>query len=58
MAKLVVNALLRDGSTKSYVNSQVAFQLRTHGTVLKIQVQVLNSNLGSNVNGIDGGKLG
>ena len=31
--KLVVNALLDDGSTKSYVNSDVAFQLQTHGSV-------------------------
>ena len=31
--KLVVNTLLDDGSTKSYVNSVVAFQLGTNGTV-------------------------
>ena len=40
--KLVVNALLDDGSTKSYVNSDVAFQLQTHGSVQRIQVGVLN----------------
>ena len=43
--KLVVNALLDDGSTKSYVNSDVAFQLGTDGTVQKIQVGVLNGKL-------------
>ena len=32
---LVLNALLDDESTKSYVNSDVAFQLGTHGTVQK-----------------------
>ena len=40
--KLVVNALLDDGNTKSYVNSDVAFQLQTHGSVQRIQVGVLN----------------
>ena len=39
-SKFVVNALLNDGSTKSYLNSDVAFQLGTHGTVQKIQVGV------------------
>ena len=43
--KLVVNALLDDGSTKSYVNSDVAFQLGTDGAVQKIQVGVLNGKL-------------
>ena len=43
--KLVVNALLDDGSTKSYVNSDVAFQLGTDGTVQKIQIGVLNGKL-------------
>ena len=43
--KLVVNALLNDGSTKSYVNSDVAFQLGTDGTVQKIQVGALNGEL-------------
>ena len=43
--KLVVNALLDNGSTKSYVNSNVAFQLGTHGTVQRIQVGVLNGKL-------------
>ena len=41
----MVNALLDDGSTKSYVNSDVAFQLGTQGTVQKIQVEVLNGEL-------------
>ena len=36
--KLVVNALLDDGSTKSYVNSDVAFQLGTDGTVKKYKL--------------------
>ena len=31
--KLVVNALLDDGSTKSFVNPDVAFQLGTDGAV-------------------------
>ena len=43
--KLVVNALLDDGSTKSYVNSDVAFQLQTHGLVQRIQVGVLNGKI-------------
>ena len=43
--ELVVNALLDDGSTKSYVNSDVAFRLSTHGTVQIIQVEVLNGKL-------------
>ena len=43
--KLVVNALLDDGSTKSYVNSDVAFQLGSHGSVQRIQVGVLNGKL-------------
>ena len=43
--KLVINALLNDGSTKSYVNSDVAFQMGAHGTVKKIQVGVLNGKL-------------
>ena len=43
--KLVVNALLDDGSTKSYVNADVAFQLGTQGTVQRIQVGVLNGKL-------------
>ena len=43
--KLVVNALLNDESIKSYLNSDVAFQLGTHGTVQKIQVGVLNGKL-------------
>ena len=43
--KLVVNALLYDGSTKSYVNSDVAFQLQTHGSVQPIQVGVLNGKI-------------
>ena len=43
--KLVVNALLDDGSTKSYVNSDVAFQLQTHGSVQRIQVGVLNGKI-------------
>ena len=43
--KLVVNTLLEDGSTKSYVNSDVTFQLGTHGTVQKTQVGVLNGKL-------------
>ena len=43
--KLVVNAVLDDGSTKSYVNFDDAFQLGTHSTVQKIQVGVLNSKL-------------
>ena len=43
--KLVVNALLDDGSTKSYVNSDVAFQLQTHGSVQRIQVGVLNGKV-------------
>ena len=41
----MVNALLDDGSTKSYVNSDVAFQFGTHGTVEKIQVGVLNDKM-------------
>ena len=41
----MVNALLDDGSTKSYVNSDVAFQLGTDGAVQKIQVGVLNGKL-------------
>ena len=43
----MVNALLDDGSTKSYVNSGVAFQLDTHGAVQKIQVGVLNGKMGT-----------
>ena len=43
--KLVVNALLDDGSTKSYVNSDVAFQLGSHGSVQRIQDGVLNGKL-------------
>ena len=43
--KLVVNALLNDGSTKKYVNCDVVFQLGNHGTVQKIQAGVLNGNL-------------
>ena len=41
----MINALLDDGSTKSYVNSDVAFQLGTQVTVQKIQVGVLNGKL-------------
>ena len=41
----MVNALLNDGSTKSYVNSDVDFQLGTRSTVQKIQVGVLNVKL-------------
>ena len=41
----MINALLNDGSTKSYVNSDVAFQMGAHGTVKKIQVGVLNGKL-------------
>ena len=43
--KLVANALLNDGSTKSYGNSDVAFHLGTHGKVPKIQVRILNDKL-------------
>ena len=43
--KLALNALLDDESTKSYVNSDVAFQLETRGTVQKIQVGVLNGKV-------------
>ena len=43
--KLVVNALLDDGSAKSYLNSDVAFPLGTNDTVQKIQVGVLNGKL-------------
>ena len=43
--KLVVKALLDDGSTKSYVDSDVDFQLGTHGTVQGIQIGVLNGKL-------------
>ena len=43
--KLVVNALLDDGSTKSYVNSDVAFQLGSHGSVQRIQVVFLDGKL-------------
>ena len=41
----MINALLNDGSTKTYVNSDVVFHLRTHGTVQKIQAEVLNGQL-------------
>ena len=41
----MVNALLNDGSTNSYVNSDVAFLLDTQGTVQKIQVGVLSGKL-------------
>ena len=43
--KLVVKALLDDGSTKSYVDSDVDFHLGTHGTVQKIQIWVLGGKL-------------
>ena len=43
--KLVVKALLDDGSTKSYVDSDVDFQLGTHSTVQEIQIGVLNGKL-------------
>ena len=43
--KLVVNALLDDESTKLYVNSDVAFQMGSHGSVQRIQVGVLNGKL-------------
>ena len=45
MNKLVVNLLLDDGSTKSCVNSDVAFQLQTHGSVQQIQVGILSGKI-------------
>ena len=43
--KLVVKVLLDDGSTKSYLNSDDAFQLGTHDTIQRIQVGVIIGKL-------------
>ena len=43
--KLVVNALLDDASTKSYINSDVAAQLGLHGTSQRVTVNVLNGQV-------------
>ena len=45
--QLVLNALLDDASTKSYINEDVAAELGLEGTVQNITVNVLNGNEGS-----------
>ena len=45
--KLVLNALLDDASTKSYINEDVAAELGLEGTVQNITVNVLNGKEGS-----------
>ena len=40
--KLVVNALLDDGSTKTYVNSDIAAELNLKGTLERVNIGILN----------------
>ena len=40
--RLVVNALLDDGSTKTYVNSDIAAELNLKGTLERVNIGVLN----------------
>ena len=40
--RLVVNALLDDGSTKTYVNSDIATELNLKGTLERVNIGVLN----------------
>ena len=42
--EMVVNAFLDDGSTKTYVNADVATELSLEGTVEQYQVRLLNGN--------------
>ena len=41
---MVVNALLDEGSTKTYVNEDVAAKLRLKGATQQLQVNVLSRN--------------
>ena len=43
--RIKVNALLDDGSTKSYINADVAAQLGVQGQTQKIKVNVLNGEI-------------
>ena len=40
--RLVVNALLDDGSTKTYVNSDIAAELNLKGTLERVNIGILN----------------
>ena len=40
--RLVVNALLGDGSTKTYVNSDIAAEFNLKGTLKRVNIGVLN----------------
>ena len=42
--KIKINALLDDGSTKSYINSDIAAELGIQTVTQKVKVNVLNSN--------------
>ena len=42
---LKVNALLDDGSTKSYINADVAAELGLQGKTEKVMVNVLNGQV-------------
>ena len=42
--RMVVNALLDDGSTKTYVNEDIAAELKLKGEVQKVNVSVLNGH--------------
>ena len=43
--KMVVNAVLDDASTKTYVNRDVAAELGLNGKSLKVMVNVLNGHV-------------
>ena len=42
---LIINALLDDGSTQTYLNADIATKLGLHGEIRKSQVNVINGTV-------------
>ena len=42
---LIINALLDDGSTQTYLNADIAAKLGLHGEIRKSQVNVINGTV-------------
>ena len=42
---LIINALLDDGSTQTYLNADIAAKLGLHGDISKSQVSVINGTV-------------
>ena len=42
---LIINALLDDGSTKTYLNADIAAKLALHGEIWKSKVNVINGTV-------------